>query len=114
MQFRKKGKEVDEESKRQLDLETSAHGVIVDGLSVEEAHFRGRKLQGTTVAIPHGYSVAKQVVISKLLHRQQQFLLNMENEYIDEIHVGAAIEMLHQPVSVEDLEAASIDQELEL
>lgn len=31
-------------------------GVIVDGLNVEEAHFRGRKLQGTTVAIPHGYS----------------------------------------------------------
>lgn len=30
--------------------------MIVDGLSVEEAHFRGRKLQGTTVAIPHGYS----------------------------------------------------------
>lgn len=23
---------------------------------MEESHFRGRKLQGTTVAIPHGYS----------------------------------------------------------
>ncbi|CAH9141256.1 unnamed protein product [Cuscuta epithymum] len=30
--------------------------VVFDGLSVEEAHFRGRKLQGTTIPIPQGYS----------------------------------------------------------
>lgn len=28
----------------------------VDGLKVEEAYFRGRKLHGTTVALPPGYS----------------------------------------------------------
>ncbi|KAJ0770586.1 putative ribonuclease H2, subunit C [Helianthus annuus] len=31
-------------------------GVEVDALNVKEAHFRGRKLQGTTVTLPHGYS----------------------------------------------------------
>ncbi|KAJ6833506.1 ribonuclease H2 subunit C [Iris pallida] len=30
-------------------------GVVVDGLSVEEAYFRGRKLQGVTVPLPDGY-----------------------------------------------------------
>lgn len=28
----------------------------VEGLSVKEAHFRGRKLQGATISIPDGYS----------------------------------------------------------
>jgi ribonuclease H2 subunit C len=30
-------------------------GVEVDGIRVEEAFFRGRKLQGATVALPDGY-----------------------------------------------------------
>ncbi|KAJ0980799.1 hypothetical protein J5N97_009054 [Dioscorea zingiberensis] len=30
-------------------------GVLVDGLNVEEAFFRGRKLQGVTVALPEGF-----------------------------------------------------------
>jgi ribonuclease H2 subunit C len=29
--------------------------VEVDGVRVEEAFFRGRKLQGATVALPDGY-----------------------------------------------------------
>ncbi|GFQ04828.1 ribonuclease h2 subunit c [Phtheirospermum japonicum] len=31
-------------------------GIEVDGLKVEEAYFRGRKLHGTTIALPEGYS----------------------------------------------------------
>ncbi|GAB4829526.1 hypothetical protein Ancab_019199 [Ancistrocladus abbreviatus] len=31
-------------------------GVEVDGMIVEEAFFRGRKLQGTTIPVPEGYS----------------------------------------------------------
>ena len=31
-------------------------GIEVDGMNVEEAYFRGRKLQGTTLQIPHPYS----------------------------------------------------------
>ncbi|KAG5516097.1 hypothetical protein RHGRI_036965 [Rhododendron griersonianum] len=31
-------------------------GIEVDGLKMEEAYFRGRKLQGTTVHLPQGYS----------------------------------------------------------
>ncbi|KAL4579581.1 hypothetical protein LXL04_015734 [Taraxacum kok-saghyz] len=31
-------------------------GIEVDGVNVKDAYFRGRKLQGTTVAFPDGYS----------------------------------------------------------
>ncbi|XP_043701009.1 ribonuclease H2 subunit C-like isoform X3 [Telopea speciosissima] len=31
-------------------------GIEVEGLSIEEAYFRGRKLQGTTTTLPDGYS----------------------------------------------------------
>ncbi|CAK9187154.1 unnamed protein product [Ilex paraguariensis] len=31
-------------------------GIEVDGLKIEEAYFRGRKLQGTTIPLPEGYS----------------------------------------------------------
>lgn len=31
-------------------------GIEVEGLKVEEAFFRGRKLQGTTIHLPEGYS----------------------------------------------------------
>ncbi|PPD75663.1 hypothetical protein GOBAR_DD27415 [Gossypium barbadense] len=31
-------------------------GMEIDGLAVEEAHFRGRKLQGTTISLPNGYA----------------------------------------------------------
>ena len=31
-------------------------GIVVEGLKVEEAFFRGRKLQGTTIHLPEGYS----------------------------------------------------------
>ncbi|KAK4347481.1 hypothetical protein RND71_033820 [Anisodus tanguticus] len=121
-------------------------GVIVDGLSVEEAHFRGRKLQGTTVAIPHGYSarnLAKCVQIFFLLvlrkmpdekrkrseedsscwEMKAKFQnitlwnhdsLPSENDAsLRAFHLFSVATSLHQPVSVEDLEAASIDQELE-
>ncbi|KAG8489500.1 hypothetical protein CXB51_017507 [Gossypium anomalum] len=31
-------------------------GIEIDGLPVKEAHFRGRKLQGTTISLPNGYA----------------------------------------------------------
>jgi ribonuclease H2 subunit C len=37
-------------------------GVEVEEMKVEEAHFRGRKLQGATLAIPNGYS-GKHVIL---------------------------------------------------
>ncbi|RVX02735.1 hypothetical protein CK203_016324 [Vitis vinifera] len=36
-------------------------GIEVEGLKVEEAFFRGRKLQGTTIHLPEGYSGDKSV-----------------------------------------------------
>ncbi|XP_009590608.1 uncharacterized protein [Nicotiana tomentosiformis] len=111
-------------------------GVIVDGLSVEEAHFRGRKLQGTTVAIPHGYSgfvLGKKMPQEKRKRSVQDSScwemkamfqnitswnhdsLPSENDaFLRAFHLFSVTTALHQPVSVEDLEAASIDQELEL
>jgi ribonuclease H2 subunit C len=31
-------------------------GIEVEGLELQEAYFRGRKLQGTAIPIPQGYS----------------------------------------------------------
>ncbi|PHT55307.1 hypothetical protein CQW23_03793 [Capsicum baccatum] len=111
-------------------------GVIVDGLSVEEAYFRGRKLQGTTVAIPHGYSgfvLGKKMSDVKSKRSKEDSScwetkakfqnitlwnhdsLPSENDAsLRAFHLFSVATALHQPVSVEDLEAASIDQELEL
>ncbi|VFQ98371.1 unnamed protein product [Cuscuta campestris] len=41
--------------------------VVFDGLSIEEAHFRGRKLNGTTLPIPQGYSGC--FLLIDLLHK---------------------------------------------
>ncbi|KAJ0080998.1 hypothetical protein Patl1_11826 [Pistacia atlantica] len=42
-------------------------GIEIDGLKVEEAHFRGRKLQGVTISLPDGYSVSVFVVLQLFL-----------------------------------------------
>lgn len=111
-------------------------GVIVDGLSVEEAHFRGRKLQGTTVVIPSGYSgfvLGKKMPVEKSKRSEEDSScwemkakfqnialwnhdsLPSENDAsLRAFHLFSVATALHQPVSLEDLEAASIDQELEL
>ncbi|KAL8107551.1 hypothetical protein AgCh_024101 [Apium graveolens] len=34
-------------------------GIVVDGLSVNETNFKGRKLEGTTMPLPQGYSVPR-------------------------------------------------------
>ncbi|KAG9158885.1 hypothetical protein Leryth_024678 [Lithospermum erythrorhizon] len=44
----------------------------VDGLCVEEAYFRGRKLEGTTVSIPTGYS--GYVLGKKIADKQNNWL----------------------------------------
>ncbi|KAG5619510.1 hypothetical protein H5410_004728 [Solanum commersonii] len=136
--------------------------VVVDGLSVEEAHFRGRKLQGTTVVVPHGYSgtvraaaewkgdgtvgsivplqggsggfvLGKKMPVEKRKRSEEDSScwemkakfqnitlwnhdsLPSENDAsLRAFHLFSVATALHQPVSLEDLEAASIDQELEL
>lgn len=42
--------------KKVYNLEFNLTGIEVDGLKVEEAHFRGRKLHGATLPLPDGYS----------------------------------------------------------
>ncbi|GAA0147225.1 hypothetical protein LIER_06978 [Lithospermum erythrorhizon] len=105
--------------------------VEVDGLCVEEAYFRGRKLQGTTVSIPTGYS--GYVLGKKIADKQNNWLdeesscweMNAEfknmtlwnhdilpskdDAFLRAFHWFPVADALHCPVSIEDLESASTD-----
>ncbi|KAH1089022.1 hypothetical protein J1N35_003417 [Gossypium stocksii] len=47
---------MEEEKGTTGSINISLNGMEIDGLAVEEAHFRGRKLQGTTISLPNGYA----------------------------------------------------------
>ncbi|XP_057983661.1 uncharacterized protein LOC131168339 [Malania oleifera] len=51
-------------------------GIEVDGLRVEEAHFRGRKLQGARVPLPEGYCG---FILGKNSVKKRKFELSEEN-----------------------------------
>ncbi|XP_042023474.1 ribonuclease H2 subunit C-like [Salvia splendens] len=101
----------------------------VDGLKVEEAHFRGRKLHGTTVALPSGYSG---FILGKKGHDQGNDGTNLhcwetaatfeditiwnhdaipskDDAFLRAFHWFTAANALHQTVTAEDLESACID-----
>lgn len=110
-------------------------GVEIDGLSVEEAYFRGRKLQGTTVPLPQGYSG---FVLGKTSPGQQadipkenpncwevkakfhnvavwnhDSLPSQNDAFLRAFHWFAVAKSLHQPVTAEDLDLSSINEKLE-
>ncbi|XP_042020316.1 ribonuclease H2 subunit C-like [Salvia splendens] len=101
----------------------------VDGLKVEEAHFRGRKLHGTTVALPRGYSG---FILGKKGHDQgnngtnsqcwetaatfeditiwtHDAIPSKDDAFLRAFHWFTAANALHQTVTAEDLESACID-----
>ncbi|KAG6398154.1 hypothetical protein SASPL_139609 [Salvia splendens] len=108
----------------------------VDGLKVEEAHFRGRKLHGTTVALPRGYSG---FILGKKGHDQgnngtnsqcwetaatfeditiwtHDAIPSKDDAFLRAFHWFTAANadslcklQLHQTVTAEDLESACID-----
>ncbi|XP_015880372.2 uncharacterized protein C12B10.15c [Ziziphus jujuba] len=104
----------------------------VEGLSVKEAHFRGRKLQGATISIPDGYSGF--VVGKKNLGKQKDANSSEENlncwemnakfknitywnhdnlpsqddAFLCSFHWLSVAKSLHKPVAAEDLGSASI------
>ncbi|KAK8650315.1 hypothetical protein V6N13_139960 [Hibiscus sabdariffa] len=109
-------------------------GMEIDGLAVEEAHFRGRKLQGTTISLPNGYSgyvLAKKISgkrkscdasegnsdnwetkanFDKLTYWNHDSPPSKDDPFLRSFHWFAVAEALHKPVKAEDL--AAVDASL--
>ncbi|XVF87083.1 hypothetical protein PTKIN_Ptkin18bG0091900 [Pterospermum kingtungense] len=109
-------------------------GIEIDGLAVEESHFRGRKLQGTTISLPNGYSgfvLGKKKEISgkrkacdlsegrsdnwemkakfdKLTYWNDDSPPSKDDPFLRSFHWFAVAEALHKPVNSEDLAAAAV------
>ncbi|KAK2658723.1 hypothetical protein Ddye_005256 [Dipteronia dyeriana] len=108
------------------------NGMEVDGLRVEEAYFRGRKLRGTTVPLPHGYSgfilgkesrgkrkvpeMSKEssncwevnAKFDKLSYWNHDTLPSKDDTFLRAFHWFAVAEALHKPVTDGDLVSASV------
>ncbi|XP_044495901.1 ribonuclease H2 subunit C-like [Mangifera indica] len=107
-------------------------GIEVDGLKVEEAHFRGRKLQGVTISLPDGYSgfvlgkknSAKRKIsdtsgenltcwetkakFDKLTYWNHDTCPTKDDAFLRSFHWFSVAEALHRPVTAEDLVSSSI------
>ncbi|XP_022142418.1 ribonuclease H2 subunit C [Momordica charantia] len=103
-------------------------GIEVDGLSVEEAYFRGRKLQGATISLPEGYSgfvLGRKDLGKRKASEQSQdswevkakfgnitywnhsTLPSQDDMFRRSFHWLTVAQALHQPVTAEDLASAS-------
>ncbi|XVF25379.1 hypothetical protein REPUB_Repub13aG0207900 [Reevesia pubescens] len=103
-------------------------GIEIDGLAVEEAHFRGRKLQGATISLPKGYSGKNnsgkrkacnvsegssdnwemKAKFDKLTYWNHDSPPSKDDPFLRTFHWFTVAEALHKPVKAEDLTAASI------
>lgn len=110
--------------------------IEVDGLNVNEAYFRGRKLQGTTISLPQGYSgfvigkknPSKRKASEKSEESSSSWEMNakfqnvtlwnhdnlpsQDDAFLRSFHWFAVSKALHKPVTAEDLESASITKDL--
>ncbi|XP_071703447.1 uncharacterized protein [Rutidosis leptorrhynchoides] len=106
-------------------------GIEVDGLNVKEAYFRGRKLQGTTVSLPDGYSgfvigkkpSAKRKALDANAEMAASWetsakfqnitlwnhdnLPSKEDTFLRAFHWFDVAKALHKPVTAEDMESVS-------
>ncbi|KAK4751205.1 hypothetical protein SAY87_004687 [Trapa incisa] len=109
-------------------------GLEMDGLALEEAYFRGRKLQGTSICFPDGYSG---LVISKrtpaktgasnssggnlniwetrakferMTYWNHDSLPSKEDPILRSLHWLPLAEVLHRPVMPEDLIPTSMSE----
>ncbi|CBI27176.3 hypothetical protein VitviT2T_000140 [Vitis vinifera] len=113
-------------------------GIEVEGLKVEEAFFRGRKLQGTTIHLPEGYSgfvlgkkssnTTKSTGTSEgnmnrwetnakfqaITFWNHDNLPSQDDSYVRSFHWLAVSKALHKPAMAEDLRVASLALEQEL
>ncbi|XP_072970798.1 uncharacterized protein [Typha angustifolia] len=106
-------------------------GVEVDGFEVEEAFFRGRKLQGVTVPLPAGYrgyvlekkklekenevaspdgnssNWSSRAEFQSLTYWNHDVLPSPDDPLLRSFHWFAVANALHKPVTVEELASAS-------
>ncbi|CAI9760035.1 unnamed protein product [Fraxinus pennsylvanica] len=107
-------------------------GMEVDGLRVEEAYFRGRKLHGTTLPLPDGYSgfilgmksydENTNTETSYCWEANAKFhnitvwnhdsLPSNDDAFLRTFHWFAVSKALHQEVNDVDLESLPVDQDL--
>ncbi|KAL0398138.1 UNVERIFIED_CONTAM: hypothetical protein Sradi_2157100 [Sesamum radiatum] len=103
--------------------------VEVDGLRVEEAYFRGRKLHGTTIALPQGYSgfiLGNKSDVKEGNNRNSDCwetnatfqnvtvwnhdaMPSKDDAFLRVFHWFTVANALHKPVTDEDLESTCID-----
>ncbi|XP_010554571.1 PREDICTED: uncharacterized protein C12B10.15c [Tarenaya hassleriana] len=113
-------------------------GAEIDGLKVEEAHFRGKKLQGATISLPHGYSGfvlgqksnrnphgkrkasgltggnpcwEMKATFDKLTYWNHDSLPSKDDTFVRSFHWLTASKTLHKPVTAEDLAAEAGGEE---
>ncbi|KGN66902.1 uncharacterized protein C12B10.15c [Cucumis sativus] len=101
-------------------------GIEVDGLNLEEAYFRGRKLQGATISLPEGYSgyvLGKKSKASEqcddsspwqvkakfdnITYWNHDTLPSQDDTFQRTFHWLTVAQALHKPVTAEDLASAS-------
>ncbi|XP_071725166.1 uncharacterized protein C12B10.15c-like [Rutidosis leptorrhynchoides] len=109
-------------------------GVEMDGLKLEEASFRGRKLQGTTIPIPQGYSglvLGKKslgngmrkacdssegkgcnwevkATFEKMTYWNHDSQPSRNDAFLRSFHCLSVAKALHKPVTAEEMVSASI------
>ncbi|XP_051125976.1 uncharacterized protein LOC127247926 isoform X3 [Andrographis paniculata] len=106
-------------------------GMEADGMRIEEAFFRGRRLHGTTVALPQGYSG---FILGKGSSQEEANASNFDcwktnatfqnvtvwnhdampskdDTVLRGFHWFSVANALHQPVTEEDLESTCINEE---
>ncbi|XP_015935070.1 uncharacterized protein LOC107461116 [Arachis duranensis] len=93
-------------------------GVGVDGLPLQQAHFRGRLLQGTSLPLPHGFSG---FVLSKksdecwetsatfrdVTYWNHEFAPSHNDDLFRAFHCLTLSQALHNPVTAEELASSS-------
>ncbi|KAJ8752354.1 hypothetical protein K2173_003990 [Erythroxylum novogranatense] len=111
-------------------------GVEVDGLKVEEAYFRGRKLEGATFPLPQGYCglvLGKKIPqkrktsdmteswnsdcweldakFQSITYWNHDSLPSQHDTFLRSLHWLSVAEALHKPVTSEQLSGSSIHVE---
>ncbi|BAT76146.1 hypothetical protein LR48_Vigan01g241300 [Vigna angularis] len=102
------------------------NGVSDEGLPLQEAHFRGRLLQGTTLQLPHGYSgfvLAKKTsppsskqysnswvtkaTFQDITYWNHDYVPSHNDEMLRAFHWLTVAKALHDPVTPEELASSS-------
>ncbi|KAI6703085.1 hypothetical protein NL676_012221 [Syzygium grande] len=115
-----------------------ATGMEADGLAVQEAYFRGRKLQGAAVPLPRGYSgfvIGKKTSgetsgseisegdlnywemkakFGSVTYWNHDCLPSQDDAFLRSFHWIAVAEALHRPVTAEDLATSSVQEKTQI